>query len=153
MITLNVSFGIFAFLPQGWIFMTFVILLEGFLLSRLFLEKSFDASMGGIALLSNMISGIVGFGASIVLNGGWWLVIWLPWVSDNEVDISNRDSLQTIVIYYACAFVLTVLIECLVNWLMLRKTQPAKQIITTTLIANCVSYAIGTLVLYTYSFS
>ena len=39
---LNVSFGIYAFLPMGWIFMAFIILGEAFLMSRYMVKKKFD---------------------------------------------------------------------------------------------------------------
>ena len=47
MIPLNVSFGIYAFLPMGWLFMAFVILGEGFLMSWYLIRKKFDKKMTG----------------------------------------------------------------------------------------------------------
>lgn len=87
------------------------------------------------------------------MNGGWWLVVWFPWVSDNEVNLDNPQIRISLYIYYACAFVVTLILESGVNWLMLKKTCPTKKILKTTLIVNIISYAIGSLVLYTYSFS
>ena len=40
MLPLNVSFGIYAFLPMGWLFMAFIILGEAFLMSRYLIRKS-----------------------------------------------------------------------------------------------------------------
>jgi hypothetical protein len=42
MTLLDVSFGIFAFLPQGWLFMAFVIIMECLAMTRLLLSKWFD---------------------------------------------------------------------------------------------------------------
>ena len=39
MIPLNVSFGILAFLPMGWLFMAFIILGEAFLMSLYLIRK------------------------------------------------------------------------------------------------------------------
>lgn len=152
MILLNVSFGIFAFLPQGWIFMAFVILIECLILTKVFNQTWFNKKIYGVTALTNVISGIVGIVISMILNGGWYLVVWFPWVSSNEITISNKESLNGLIIFYLCAFLLTIILETLTNWLFLRKIYKIKQILLTTLIANVISYAIGTIVLYSYSF-
>jgi hypothetical protein len=152
MILLDVSFGIFAFLPQGWLFMAFVILIECVIMTKILKKNWFDKRIYGIAALTNVISGIVGIVISMILNGGWYLVVWFPWVSSNEINPSNRESLKALIFFYALAFVLSIMIESLINWLFLRKSFKTKQILTTTLIANIASYAIGTIVLYSYSF-
>lgn len=152
MIFLNVSFGIFAFLPQGWIFMAFVILIECIILSRVLNQTWFNKKICGITTLTNVISGLIGIIISMILNGGWYLVVWFPWVSSNEITLSNKESLNGLIIFYLCAFVLTIILETLTNWLFLKKTYKTKRILITTLIANVISYAIGTIVLYSYSF-
>lgn len=153
MIQLNVSFGIFAFLPQGWIFMICVILMECLLLSK-FLESKWKVSqIYKTVTVSNIISGIAGIIISLKLNGGWWLVVWFPWVSNNEVNLNNRESLEWIIVFYVGAFVLSILIESLINWLFLRKIYHTKSILLSTLWINMISYIIGSIVLYSYSFS
>ena len=143
MIPLNVSFGIFAFLPVGWLFMAFVILGEGFLMSRHLIRKKFDKKIYLTAAVSNIISGAVGIITTLELNGGWWLVVWFPWVSKHEVDIRDPQSLRTLVLFYAAALILSVLIELLVNHLMLQKRFPFKKTLHATLIANAFSYILG----------
>ena len=152
MIILNVSFGIFAFLPQGWLFMAFVILFESLLLSKILQKTYFDKRIYGVTTATNFISGLIGILASLKLNGGWWLVVWFPWVSNNEVDITNNESMKWLYILYACAFALTLIIEILTNWLLLRKHYKVKELITSTIIVNILSYIVGTFVLYSYSF-
>jgi hypothetical protein len=151
MILLNVSFGIFAFLPQGWLFMLFVILIECVILTKLLKNKWFNKRIYGIATLTNMISGIIGIIISMALNGGWWLVVWFPWVSSYEVRTTTH--FKALIIYYACAFILTIIIELLTNWLFLKKHYKDRKILTATMLANFVSYTVGTLILYLYSFS
>ena len=143
MLPLNVSFGIYAFLPMGWLFMAFVILGEGFLMSRHLLRKKFNKKIYLTAALSNIISGAVGIITTLELNGGWWLVAWFPWVSKHEVDIRDPQSLRTLVLFYAAALILSVLIELLVNHLMLQKRFPFKKTLHATLIANAFSYILG----------
>jgi hypothetical protein len=152
MIFLNVSFGIFAFLPQGWIFMAFVILIECLILTKIFNQSWFNKKIYGITTFTNVISGIVGIVISMILNGGWYLVVWFPWVSRNEITLSNKESLSGLIIFYLIAFILTIIIETITNWLFLRKQYKTKQILITTLTANIISYAIGTILLYSYSF-
>ena len=143
MFPLNVSFGIYAFLPMGWLFMAFVILGEGFLMSWYLIGKKFDKKIYLTAALSNIVSGAVGIITSLALNGGWWLVVWFPWVSKHEVDIRDPQSLLVLVLFYAAALILSVLIELLVNHLMLQKRYPFKRTFHSTLIANAFSYFLG----------
>jgi hypothetical protein len=152
MILLDVSFGIFAFLPQGWLFMAFVILIECVIMTKVLNQNWFEKKIYGITALTNVISGITGIIISMILNGGWYLVVWFPWVSSNEINPSKSESLRALIIFYICAFILTIIIETIINWLFLRKRFETKRILIATLIANIASYAIGTIVLYSYSF-
>ena len=149
---LNVSFGIFAFLPQGWMFMILIILLEAWLMSRWLCKKRLDQRITSTAFLSNFVSGLTGIITTLILNGGWILVVWFPWVSTHEIDISSSDSLLVFCIIYLIAFVLSVFIEALINWLMLRKHYSTRQILKSTLLANVASYLFGSLILYAISF-
>ena len=143
MLPLNVSFGIYAFLPMGWLFMAFVILGEGFLMSRHLIRKKFDKKIYLTAAVSNIISGAVGIITTLELNGGWWLVVWFPWVSKHEVDIRDPQSLRTLVLFYAAALILSVLIELLVNHLILQKLFPFRKTLRAPLIANAFCYVLG----------
>ena len=152
MIFLDVSFGIFAFMPQGWVFMAFVIILECIVMTRMLLPKWYNKRIYGVTTLTNVVSGVTGIIISMILNGGWYLVVWFPWVSSNEIDPSNREALDGLVVFYLLAFVLTLIIETAINVLFLRKHYPTKKVIKATVIANILSYAVGTVVLYSYSF-
>ena len=57
---LNVSFGIYAFLPMGWLFMAFIILGEAFLMGRYLVRKKFDKKIYLSATVSNLVSGALG---------------------------------------------------------------------------------------------
>ena len=149
---LNVSFGIFAFLPQGWVFMILIILLEAWLMSRWLCKKRFNRRITATAFLSNFVSGLTGIITTMILNGGWILVVWFPWVSTHEIDITSPHNLLGFCVIYLIAFVLSVLIEAIINWLMLRKRYSTRQIIKVTLLANVASYLLGSLILYSFSF-
>ena len=144
---LNVSFGIYAFLPMGWLFMAFVIVGEAFLMSQYLIQQKFNKRIWCSAAISNIVSGVIGIITTMILNGGWWLVVWFPWVSSHEVNIQNINHLLGLIIYYFVAMILSVLIELLVNHLILRKEYPFKKTRNATLIANAFSYFVGALLI------
>jgi len=150
MIPLNVSFGIYVLLPQGWAFMITIILIECLGLSYILTKKWYSRKAYKTAIFPNLISGIIGFIGSIVMNGGWWLVVWFPWVSYNEV--RGPEGFKSLAIFYGIAFVLTLLIEGLVNYLILKNDFKKSKIMKTTIIVNIISYAIGSSAMYSYSF-
>lgn len=144
---LNVSFGIFAFLPMGWLFMAFIIVGEAFLMSKYLIQRKFNKRIWGSAAISNIVSGVIGIIITMILNGGWWLVVWFPWVSSHEVNIHNPIHLLGLIIYYFAAMILSVLIELLANHLILKKEYPFKKTLNATLIANAFSYFVGALLI------
>jgi len=150
---LNVSFGIFAFLPQGWVFMILIMLLESFIMSELLCKSKLNRRITAIVFFSNFISGIFGIVTTMIINGGWVLVVWFPWVSSHEIDISSTHELIGFMVFYFVAFILSVLIELLINHFKLRKIYPAGKIVKATILANIASYLVGSVALYSYSFS
>ena len=130
--------------------MVSIILIECIGLSYVLTKKWKNGKIYKTIIISNLISGIVGIVGSMILNGGWWLVVWFPWVSDNEV--SGQEGFRWLAILYAIAFVLTILIEGLVNYLMLKKDYSKPQILKMTLAVNTLSYTVGSFAMYTYSF-
>jgi hypothetical protein len=149
---LDVSFGIFAFLPLGWIFMAFVIILECYLISKLLTNKWNNLRIYLVVSCSNISSGLVGIVTSMILNGGWYLVVWFPWVSSNEINIHKMDSLKALIFFYLLSFIVSIILETIINLIFLRHYYSKKNIIKSTLIANIATYLIGSLILYSYSF-
>lgn len=147
MALLNVSFGIFALMPQGWMFMLSVIMIEAVIMSKRLAGKIFDTPTFVAAFISNFVSGVVGIVASIMLNGGWWLVVWFPWVSSHEVDGRNIGGMSLLAAYYLVALIVSLLIEGLLNILLLRHLYGKKEIVKATLVANAVTYAIGAILI------
>ena len=149
---LKVSFGILILMPQGWIIMILIMLLESFISSELLCKRILNGRITAIVFLANTISGLFGLIITLILNGGWWLVVWFPWVSSHEVDFSLPNALTGFIIYYIVAFVLSVVIELLINYSMLGKIYPAKKIFRTTLLANLASYFLGSIIIYSLGF-
>jgi len=150
---LNVSFGIFAFLPQGWVFMILIMLLESFIMSELLCKRKLNKRITASVFCSNILSGLVGILTTMSLNGGWMLVVWFPWVSSHEIDLSAPNALSGFIVFYLIAFVLSVLIELFINYCILGKLYAARKVFKATLLANLASYLLGSIALYSYSFS
>ena len=131
--------------------MAFVIFCECYLISKLLTAKWVNKRIYWVVAGSNITSGLVGIVTSMLLNGGWYLVVWFPWVSSHEINIHNKEALRALVIFYLVAFVVSIAIETIFNLLFLKKVYMVKRIIWATVIANIVTYLVGTLVLYSYS--
>ena len=114
-----------------------IILIECLGLSYILNKKWHDKNAYKTAILSNLISGLIGFIGSIILNGGWWLVVCFPWVSTHEV--CGTEGSKWLAIFYGIAFVFTLLIEVLVNYLILKKDYQKSTIIRSILIVNIIS--------------
>jgi hypothetical protein len=147
-----VSFGIFAFIPLGWLFMAFVILIECFTMTRVLTPKFFDKRVFVVATLANIVRGAIGILMSIAINGGWWLVVWFPWVCKHEVDLSSRGDWHGLIIYFAIAFLRSLVLEGGINIPLLRRRYAVKRMIKATLIPNILSYFVGSVILYSISF-
>ena len=117
--------------------------------SKLLYEIHFAHALR-ISLVSNIVSGIAGILISIALNGGSWLVVWFPWVSGQEV---HQDALLSFIVYYAGAFILTLLLEYSTNYTQLAIRYSRSTIALVTLITNAISYVLGSAVLYSYRFN
>src|SRR5688500_8170016 len=91
----NVSFGIFAFHPLGWMLMLAVIGMEAVSMRRFLGSHPTKRNHFFVSLIANAVSGIMGFAISLAINGGWWLVIWVPWVTSNEASREQWPELAT----------------------------------------------------------
>jgi len=112
----NVSFGILAFHPIGWGLMLAVIAVEAVMLRRFSGADAATSRTFLVSAVANGVSGAVGFAVSLWLNGGWWLVVWVPWVTANE---AVRSQWPELAVYMAVAYVLSVVIEIAVTKAML----------------------------------
>ena len=97
-------------------------------LSKLLSNTWKNGKVYSTVIISNLISGIIGIVGSMILNGGWWLVVWFPWVSNHEV--RGDRAFQQLIIFYLIAFVLTILIEVAINIFRLKSEYSQKRIIT-----------------------
>ena len=140
-------------MPQGWVFMILIMLLESFIVSEFLCKRKFTSRITASVFCSNFISGLLGIIITLIINGGWMLVVWFPWVSSHEIDLSAPHALVGFIVFYLVAFVLSVLTEILINYIILGRIYPFGKILKATLLANIASYLLGSIVLYSYSFS
>lgn len=145
-------FGKYVYLPMGWLFMVCLVAIEIVVMSQIMERKYFNARIAFVTLVSNVVSGIVGAYASLAHNAGKMLTVWLPWVSSREVDLENDEALFGFVLYFAVSFLMTVVVELIVNALFLKKRFEFRPVMRATIIANVVSFLLGSFVLYCYSF-
>ena len=148
---LATSFGKYASLPMGWIFMTCIVIVEALIMSQILSRRMLNPRVLLPTIISNIVSGTVGAVVSKALNKGWMLVIWFPWVSSLEVDADNQESLFSFIVYFVAAFVGTVLIEILLNG-MFMKSRGFKRVMRATIISNVITYLVACFILYTCSF-
>ena len=78
-------------------------------------------------------------------------MVWFPWVSDHEV--YGEGAISALTIVYLIAFILTLIIELLFNYQMLKKEYSKSDILKASLIANMLSYFLGSFGMYAFSFS
>lgn len=153
MLPLNVNFGLFAlFSPLAWVYDLLVLILESFLAVKILLKLAYNGRIYFSVCLSNLVSGIAGFALTLLLTGGWILVIWQPYVGPKEIMGPPFGAWGNFILYYVLAFVLSVGIEFLVNWLCLKSRFDARRIWKMTLLVNIVSYIVGSVFIYSISF-
>ncbi len=131
----NVSFGIMVFHPIGWILMGLVIVIEALLLRRRLGGEPWRHNFLAISAIANAASGLLGLLLSLTLTSGWWLVLWIPWVTANEV---SRRQLGEFLPFLALTFAASVVVE----WAVVVKLLPAQaaaRILRVELMANLAS--------------
>lgn len=131
----NVSFGILVVTPFGWLLMALVICLEALILSKVLRGVYWQGRIALASLVTNAISGICGVVISHLHNGGWWMVVWVPWVSANEVGAGN---LSGFIPFALVTCILSLAIESGTNLLLLRG-YPRRQVFKGTIYSNLIS--------------
>ncbi len=145
----NVSWGIYALMPQGWVFMLAIILIEAVVLSRGLTGSWWSRKVAIGATVANTISGAAGLFLSLKISS-LPIVLWMPWVSSDEVNLEKEFALLSVC--YCAAFLLSVLIEGVVLALMLKSVSSRRKIWLWCLLANVTSYLLGSIALYSWSF-
>ena len=148
--TFNVSMAILIIMPQGWAIISAILLLEVSLF-YFFLKRQYK--FGGLfwrLTISNLVSGVLGFALSLILNGGWLGAFWFPWVSSNEITFMS----PYFIIYFLIIFIITLIIEIPINILLFKKLGINwKKTLTTSLIVNAITNIGCAFIIYLFSFN
>lgn len=152
MLLYTASFGKYASHPLGWFVILLVIIAEGIIMSQFLENKKFEPRIMFPCCVSNIVSAIAGAMLSKVVNNGWMLVIWFPWVSSVDIDINISGSFLTFITTLVGAFIVTVIIEVILNRMMI-KSRRFKRVMSATVLANVISYVVACFFLYVYSFN
>jgi hypothetical protein len=130
----NVSFGLLIFHPIGWLLMLMVVAVESLLLSKLLVGRFFSSRGAWLTLAANAVSGVLGAAISMTIDGGWWTVFWVPWVSQNEM---SAELVPKLAAYMVVAFAMSTAVELP----FLRKIGPRAfgHVLLSALLANALS--------------
>lgn len=128
------------FLPSsiGWMFLVFVIVVEGALLSRLVSRSWLNIPVWLTAVLSNLTTTAIGYLVFSENHHGGHLLNWIPFDSYNGNLITRR-----IVPVFLYSLVGTLIVELAINQYLLRKTLgvPFRKSAFATLLVNLLTYA------------
>ena len=151
--SLNVSMIILILMPLGWGIIGTILVLEALLFYLLLNKKVAFLSTLGYLSISNLLSGLAGFGLSLLHNGGWYGVFWFPWISSHELSLKDPHSLRFFIIYFLIIFIITMIIEIPINILLFKKKNiGTKSIIRVSLLSNLVTNVGCASIIYLWSF-
>lgn len=127
----------------GWLFLLFVIVVEStaytYYLDKHYYKKSIFISV----LVANIVTTIIGFFIFPHGYAGGSFLNWIP-VSASK----GRDFIDFGLFVFS--FLLTIIVEAIVNVLVLRKMKENKRVIIGTLIINVLTYTVAAVILISY---
>lgn len=157
MVILDVIAGIY--LPNfwAWMFLLFVLIAEGLLLSLYLRKVQFDRKIYLCVIFSNSITTLIGFLLFDEKNYGGHLLNWIPlyvhgWALETGESHEVLLWSQTILFLFV-SFIASTIFEAILNFIILRRTYKTKAIFKGTLIVNLVTYLVGALIIFSYGFT
>jgi hypothetical protein len=136
------------YLPSllGWIFLLFVLVSESLIMSKFLKKGWFHKEIYITVILSNVVTTILGcFLINEVPKAGH-LLSWIPFFYYNGLPTHLDDTIRVIVI----CFVITLLIEMVINILLLRKLKMADKLVYGSIICNVFTYVVAAVILLTF---
>jgi hypothetical protein len=154
MMFLDIIFGIFDLIAMGWVYMILIILIECFIATKLLNKKEwYNTKVWLTITTSNIITGFIGIKTTLFFfNKGSFHKVWFPWISDCYMCWDNQRHIGEMIYYLFLAFILSLIIEFIINFIILSRFYNIKSIFRTTLIANIASYVFGAIIIYLYFF-
>ncbi len=133
----RISFREYFWTPLPFLFLLIIAFFEGCIASRLLKREKFNKYIITAFLISNITGYFIEYFLSIFVNGGNIMLVWIPWVK-----IIGPQDLFNYLISFPLIFIMTLLIEGSMNWLLLSSSYPLPTIFKVTLRANFVSLLI-----------
>jgi len=129
-----INFNQYFWTPYPFIILSLIVLIKGFVASRIIQKSIFVKQIVLTILISSVTSYVLEYLFSLVLNDGFNLLVWIPWVK-----VIERIVFFDYLISFPLIFIGTFLIESLVNWILLRKKYNWKVIIKTTFLLDMIT--------------
>lgn len=130
----RISFREYFWTPLPFLFLLITALLEGCIASRLLKRENFNKYLITALLISNITGYFIEYFLSVFINGGNIMLVWIPWVK-----IIGSKDLFNYLISFPLIFIVTLLVEGAMNWLLLSSSYPLSTIFKVTLRTNFVS--------------
>lgn len=138
------------FLPGlfGWFFLFFVLISESLLLSKYLTKTWLSKNVFVSVIVANLITTVIGYFLLDVEKNGGHLLNWIPvYYYHGNVRIGPTSSL------FLLSFMMSAIIEGLVNWVMLKKHFAPKKVLSGTFLANLFTYIAGAVIMLAYHFN
>ena len=133
----RIDFVNYYWTPYPFIILFIIGLIEGIIASKLLSGKSFNRRILLTILLANVIGYFGESGLSIILNGGYRMFVWIPWVK-----LLNNKDLLNYLLSFPIIFTFTILFEFPISWIFLRKEYHWKKILLSIVRINIISWII-----------
>lgn len=146
MIPLDIIVGYYLPSIMGWVFLFLVLIAESILLSKYLIKFTFNKKIYFSAIVSNLITTIIGYVILDHENNGGHLLNWIP------IDHYHENiRLDRTLFIFIISFIGTVIIETLINLIVLKQINNKKKIIYGTLLVNALTYLLGGFVILLYT--
>jgi len=133
----RINFNEYFWTPYSFIILIIIGVFEGAIASKIIKDKLFNTRIILAILISNIIGYFAQYYFSILLNGGYHLFVWIPWIK-----IIREYDLFDYIISFPLILTVTILIESFCNWIILRKFYKGRLILKTTFWINIMSWII-----------
>lgn len=122
----------------GWIFLIVVVLIESILLSIILNKTLFNKKTTAIVTCSNLATTLIGFFIFNSEHNGGYLLSWIP-VNKYHGELRPKETVELLLF----SFALTIVMELIMNYFLLKKKHSPLRIIIGTIIINVATYSIA----------
>lgn len=133
----RITFREYFWTPLPFLFLLIVALIEGCIASKFLKKGAFIRRVIIAVFISNITGYFLEYFLSVILNAGHIMLVWIPWVK-----IIGTKDLLNYMLSFPLIFIVTLLVESSINWLLLKRYFASSKILKTTLWTNLISLLI-----------